>query len=190
MTPPQGWPAALAETLGIELWRIPVVVICAAAVYLTLVLLLRLFGARLLSGLSTFDTVVAITIGAVAGRVIIGHPPTLASGLIGILTLVLLEAAFGALVSTVRMRAVVAGSPRVLVAHGELQQRQMRRSHISYADLRAALRRAGLSSVTQAACVILEPSGHLSIIRTGAEIDPRMLHGVIGADRVLRGPAR
>lgn len=74
LTPPQGWSAALVDHLGIEPWRIPVVVIAAIAVYVSLVLLLRVFGARLLSGLSTFDTVVAIMIGSMGARVIFGAP--------------------------------------------------------------------------------------------------------------------
>ena len=80
MTPPQGWGPALADALGMELWRIPVVVLTALAVYLAFLLLLRVFGARLLTGLSAFDSVVIIMFGAVAGRVILGHPPTLATG--------------------------------------------------------------------------------------------------------------
>lgn len=185
MTPPQGWSAALIEHLGIELWRIPVVVIAAIAVYVSLVLLLRVFGARLLSGLSTFDTVVAIMIGSMGARVIFGHPPTLSAGLIGILTLVLLEVVFGAVVSTVRGRRVIAGAPRVIVAHGRVLTDQMRRAHVATADLHAALRRAGLGGVEQAACVILEASGHLSVIRAGMPIDAELLDGVVGAERVL-----
>lgn len=109
--------------------------ISAVAVYLALVVVLRVFGARLLSGLSTFDTVVAIMIGSVGARVIIGHPPTLAAGLIGIATLVLLEVTFGALVATVRGRRAVAGAPRVIVAHGQVLSSAMRRAHVAPADL-------------------------------------------------------
>lgn len=185
MTPPDGWTAALVESLGMELWRIPIVVVSAVVVYLFLVLLLRVFGSRLLSGLSTFDTVVAIMIGSVCARVITGHPPTLASGLVGVMTLVLLETAFGAIAGTARGQRAVAGRPRVLLAHGEVLERQMRRSHVSRTDLHAALRRAGLSSAREAACVLLEPSGQISVIRTGSELDPTLLEGVDGADRLF-----
>ena len=186
LVPPQGWGEAALEVLGIAPWRIPFVVVSAVAVYLFLVLALRLFGARLLSGLSTFDTVVAIMLGAVAGRVILGHPPTLAAGLIGLGTLVLLEVVFGALARTARGRRVVAGSPRVLVAHGEVLEAQLRRGHVSRADLASALRRAGLTTAREAACVVLEANGALSVIRAGDPLDPALLAGVRGADAVLR----
>ncbi|GAA4106054.1 hypothetical protein [Enteractinococcus coprophilus] len=68
----------LIETLGIELWRIPTVIISAIAIYLVFLLLVGIFCARVLSGLTGFDIVVGVILGAVAGRVIIGHPPTLA----------------------------------------------------------------------------------------------------------------
>ena len=96
MTPPGGWTQAFIDHLGIELWRIPVVVASAIGIYLAFLLLVRVFGVRVLSGWTGFDAVVLIMLGSVAGRVIIGHPPTLAAGAIGLLTLLLLEAAFGA----------------------------------------------------------------------------------------------
>ena len=80
MTPPGGWTQAFIEHLGIELWRIPVVVASAVGIYLTFLLLVRVFGVRVLSGWTGFDAVVLIMLGSVAGRVIIGHPPTLAAG--------------------------------------------------------------------------------------------------------------
>ena len=185
MTPANGWGPALMDLLGIELWRIPVVIGTAMAVYVAFLLLLRVFGARLLTGLSAFDTIVVIMFGAVAGRVILGHPPTLAVGLIGMATLVLLEVAFGALTKTARAQRLIVGQARVIVAHGQVLEPERRRAHVNPADLNAALRRAGLASVSQAACVVLETSGHLSVIREGQEIDPELLVGVVGAEHVV-----
>ncbi|PNL16815.1 DUF421 domain-containing protein [Micrococcus sp. FDAARGOS_333] len=186
MTPPQGWGPALTESLGIELWRIPLVVLTAVVVYLAFLLLLRVFGARLLTGLSAFDTVVIIMFGAVAGRVILGHPPTLATGLIGLLTLVLLEVVFGALTATARGQRVFTGRARVIVAHGRVLETARRRAHVNRPELHAALRRAGVTSMDQVACVVMEASGHLSVMRAGQPIDPELLDGVVGADEVLR----
>ena len=72
--PPQGWGPALVEYLGIEPWRIPVVMLSAVGIYLTFLVLVRIFGVRVLSGWNGFDAVIIIMFGAVAGRVIIGHP--------------------------------------------------------------------------------------------------------------------
>ena len=58
MTPPGGWTQAFIEHLGIELWRIPVVVASAIGIYLIFLLLVRVFGVRVLSGWTGFDAVV------------------------------------------------------------------------------------------------------------------------------------
>lgn len=87
----------LITELSIEPRRIPVVVLSAIGIYLGFMVLVKIFGSRVLSSMTASDAVVVIMFGAVGGRVILGHPPTLAAGLIGLLTLMLLEAAFGTL---------------------------------------------------------------------------------------------
>src|SRR5699024_1004742 len=85
----------LVDNLGMVLWRIPIVIVSAIDMYLVFLLLVGIFGARVLSGLTGFDRGVGVMLGAVAGRVVIGHPPTLAAGVIGLVTLLCCEAAFG-----------------------------------------------------------------------------------------------
>ncbi len=201
MTPPDGWPSALVAHLGIELWRIPVVIIAAVVIYLVFYLLIHVFGPRILTGASSFDAAVIIMLGAVAGRVIIGHPPTLAAGVIGLVTLVLLEVVFGSLNSSLlkatRMRALSRGlvkSPIVVFAHGKRIEHYARRARVSRADLGYAFRRAGAASPADVQCAIMEPNGQISVIRSGSPMDPLILAGVQGAEYVLapqpRGPER
>lgn len=189
-TPPQGWPDALAESLGMELWRIPVVVLSAVGVYVAALVLLRLFGSRVLTGLSAFDTVVVLMFGAVAGRVIIGHPPTLAAGVIGLTTLMVLEATLGALVGNVRAARAVAGRARVVLAHGVPLPEHMRRGHVSRTDLDAALRAAGVRHLEEAQAVVLEANGRLSVLKAGVALDPELLVGVVGAEHLADDAGR
>ncbi|MBD8019666.1 DUF421 domain-containing protein [Brevibacterium gallinarum] len=186
MTPPDGWRAALVETLGIELWRIPIVIASAILIYFVFVILLRIFGARILSGITSFDAVVVIMIGAVAGRVIIGHPPTVAAGAIGLVTLMCLEALFGSLRGLLPMHRALNNQPILVVAHGAMLTRVMRRVHVSPDDVQIAIRKAGLGRLQDAQCVILEPSGALSVIPVGTPVDRTMMQGVDEANE-LRG---
>lgn len=175
----------LRDTLGIELWRIPIVIFSAVVIYLVLLLLLRLFGARVLSGLTGFDIVVSITLGAVAGRVIIGHPPTLSAGIIGLVTLLCCEAIFGLVRSNIRLHRSLNTQPTVVLAHGQPQQDLMRKTHVTLKDIMSSIRRASITNLKQVRCIILEPSGVLSVLGYDSVLDPDVLHGVVGADRVL-----
>lgn len=175
----------LRDTLGLELWRIPIIIITAIAIYLVCVLLIRLFGARVLSGLTGFDVVVSIMFGAVAGRVIIGDPPTLTAGIIGLVTLLSCEAIFGLVRNNVRLHRAVHEPPTVVLAHGQLQSDLMRNTHVTHDDIMSALRRAGIADPAQARCVVLEPNGILSVLTYGAPLSSEVLNNVRGAERVL-----
>ncbi|WHF21465.1 hypothetical protein QJS66_14720 [Kocuria rhizophila] len=50
------------------------VALSAAGIYVVFLVFVRLPGQRVLSAMSTFDVVVTVMLGAVAGRVILGHP--------------------------------------------------------------------------------------------------------------------
>lgn len=177
----------LVDTLGIELWRIPIVIISAIAIYLVFLLLVRIFGARVLSGLTGFDIVVGVMLGAVAGRVVIGHPPTLAAGVIGLVTLLCCEAAFGLARNNIRLHRAINAQPTVVLAHGRPQPDLMRKMHITHDEITSCVRKAGISNLRQVRCVVLEPSGALSVLGYNDTLDPDILHEVLGADRVLAG---
>lgn len=183
-TPPEGWPEAITLELGIELWRIPFVIASAVGIYLLFLLFVRVFGPRILGKLASFDAVVIVMFGAVAGRVILGHPPTLAAGAIGLLTLVCLEAVFGAVQHLRGFRHAISGDAILLVAHGELLHAHMRKAHVTTTNIYSAARKAGLTQLAQAKCIILEPTGELSIIREGTDMDPALLNGVVGREHI------
>lgn len=73
------------------------------------------------------------------------------------------------------------------MAHGRFVVRNLKRSHLTPSEVYMALRKAGISQISDVQCVILEATGQLSIIREGVDIDPQLLRGVVGADRVRVG---
>ena len=187
-TPPQGWGAAAGELLGIDLWRIPFVIVSAVIIYVAFLILVRVFGIRILGTMSSFDAVVIIMFGAVAGRVILGHPPTVMVGIIGLATLMVMEAIFGALQHTVGFRRAVSARPRIVMAHGQMIPHAMRRTHITEANLYVAIREAGIASPELVQCVILEATGRLSVIQEGTPIDSRLLENVEGRELLIHNP--
>ena len=175
---------AVGERLGLNLEQGVAVVISAVGIYLVFLLLVRLFGQRVLSGLGTFDIVVTVMLGAVAGRVILGHPPTLAAGALGLFTLFLLEATFGHIRGTLRGARLLTSEPVVLMIGERELPEAMRRTHVTDLELHTALRRAGIRNRSEVACVIMEPTGALSVLRRGIAIDPDLLRGVRHADLI------
>ena len=169
------------DELLIEPWRIPVIIATATGIYLGFMVLAKLFGSRTLLAMTASDAVIIIMFGAVAGRVIIGHPPTLAAGLLGLASLMVLEAAFGTLRRFTGWGRLLNRRPVLVVSEGTMLLDAMRTAHLSRTDVLTAVRRAGLGSLSQVQAMVFEPTGTMSVIRTGQPLDPEVLRGVRGA---------
>ena len=169
------------DELLIEPWRIPVIIATATGIYLGFMVLAKLFGSRILLAMTASDAVIIIMFGAVAGRVIIGHPPTLAAGLLGLASLMVLEAAFGTLRRFTGWGKLLNRRPVLVVSEGTMLLDAMRTAHLSRTDVLTAVRRAGLGSLSQVQAMVFEPTGTMSVIRTGEPLDPEVLRGVRGA---------
>lgn len=176
--------AEIGHRLGIGPTHAVAVVLSAVGIYLAFLVLVRLFGPRVLTGMGTFDVVVVITVGAVAGRVILGHPPTLSAGIIGLICLFAMEAAFGEARRTIRGARWVNAGPVLIMAGSETLVRNLRASHVTASELNAALRHAGVRHPGEVACAVFESTGRISVLRCGEPLDPRLLAGVRDADRV------
>lgn len=170
--------------LGIEPHRIPLVMLATLGIYLAFMVLVKLFGSRVLTSITASDAVIIIMFGAVSGRVIVGNPPTLAAGVIGLFTLMLLEAAFGTFRQLVTWSRFIDRKPVLLVYKGQLQEDNMSFAHITERDINSAVRKAGLGRRSDVQLMILEPTGQISVIRRGQLVDASVFKDVLGAERI------
>ncbi len=170
------------------LWISPIeavaVVIATAGMYLTLVLIVRVLGQRVLSGMSGFDIAAIVAFGSIMGRAALGDSPRLGGGLVGLVTLVVLQGITGQVRSRKWGAHAVTTRPVLLMAGSEVCTAQLRRCHVQPGELQAKLRLAGIRHFDEVAAVVFETSGAVSVLRRGAAIDPRLLSGVVGGSLV------
>lgn len=168
---------------GIDAVRI---IVSCIVFYLGIIMLVRVFGQRTLASLSSFDLAAIIALGAIIGRAILGDTPTLFAGLLGLATLLVLQALTGKARRFHRIAGIVNSPAVVLMAGSELLTDNLTRAHVDSAEVYSKLRMAGIRQRAEVACVILEPTGQISVTRRGAPIDEELLRGVIGAERIPR----
>jgi uncharacterized membrane protein YcaP (DUF421 family) len=129
-------------------------------VYLALAVLLRLAGKRDLAQLNAFDLVVIMLLSNVVQNAVIGPDNSLVGGLLGAAVLVAFN---GGVVRLVRRSDTVArlleGRATVLAADGHWDARALRDEGLRRADVEAAVRRQGGTSVADTERVTLEPGG-------------------------------
>lgn len=158
------------------------VVLATAGMYCAFVILVRLLGQRTLARMSSSDLATAIALGAVIGRSALGYTPTLAAGLIALLTLFAMQALAGQLQRIPGALRLVASQPLLLMAGSEVVHENLAHAHLLEEALWAKLRGAGIRNRSEVACVILESTGNISVLRAGEAIDPSMLAGVRGVE--------
>jgi uncharacterized membrane protein YcaP (DUF421 family) len=148
----QGW-SGLLRTL-----------VVGVLAYVTLVAFLRIAGKRSLAKLNAFDLVVTVALGSTLSAILLQKSVALADGALALALLILMQYA----VAWLSMRfpsfaKAMRAEPALLVRDGQCCAETMRRERITRDEALSAIRSAGGHRLEQAATVILESDGSLSV---------------------------
>ena len=174
----------MQEQLGIDGRTAALVVLTTVAMYLTLVLCVRLVGQRSLATMSSFDLGCAIALGAVVGRTVLLLDPTLATGVVAIVTLFATQTTLARLRQNRWVDRLMNRPPVLLMAGPTPLTENMRGAHVAEDELRQKLRLAGIRDLAEVRCVVLERTGAVSVIRQSEPLDPWLFSDVPGAERL------
>lgn len=164
------------------------VLLSTAGIYLSMILLTRVSGLRSFSKMSGFDFAVTVAIGSVLATTIVTEDPPLFQAAVALAALYGIQM----LVATLRIRspavsAAVDNEPLLLMAGEEVLTENLRRAQVTEADVRAKLREANVLDPREVRAVVLETTGDVSVLHgppDGAALDPGLLEGVVGSERV------
>jgi uncharacterized membrane protein YcaP (DUF421 family) len=134
--------------------------------YLGLVSILRISGKRTLAKLNAFDLVVTVALGSILASILVQKSVPLTDGITALALLIGLQYLVAA--TSVRWEAFARGvraSPALLVRKGEFCKDTMRRERITEREVLSAVRASGVSGVEDAAAVVLESDGTISVIQ-------------------------
>jgi len=150
-----------------------IVIIRTGIIYFALLLAMRLMGKRQLGEMELSEFVVASLIADLASHPLqdVGIPMT--NGLVPIFTLFCFEILIAGLsMKSIRLRALLFGSPSVLVRRGVIDQREMHLNRFTVDELLQELRNQGLFDISQVEYAILETDGRLNVIPFPAALPP------------------
>jgi uncharacterized membrane protein YcaP (DUF421 family) len=141
-------------------------VLRACAIYVTLLVVLRVSGKRSMAQITTFDFVLLLIIGEATQQALIGDDFSITTGLLLILTLVGIDMALSLLqVRSPRLSRWLDGTPVVILENGRLLRDRLEKSRVDESDiLTAARERHGLQRLDEIKYAVLERSGGISII--------------------------
>ena len=141
-------------------------VLRAVAVYLFLLLVLRLTGKRQVGQLAPFDLVLLLVLSNAVQNSMNGGDNSLVGGLVSATTLVALNFAFAwATVRSKRVEALVEGRPQILVHNGVLYEDVLQHAQVTHHELDAAMREAGCAGLHDVHSAVLENTGRITVLR-------------------------
>jgi uncharacterized membrane protein YcaP (DUF421 family) len=133
-------------------------------VYAAVILGLRLAGKRELSQLNPFDLVVLLLLSNTVQNAIIGNDNSVTGGLFGAAVLLLTNHFLVRYLFKSGRLDKIEGSPDVLIADGRVLRDRLDKEMITLAELEAAARRQGISSVAEIKECRLETGGALTFV--------------------------
>ncbi|HIQ63582.1 MAG: DUF421 domain-containing protein [Christensenellales bacterium] len=140
------------------------VLLRAAILFLTAVLVIRMMDKRQVSQLQPFELVIAIMIAELAATPMEDVGTPLLYGVAPMLTLLVLHSALSLLsLKSQRLRAFISGKPSILVKQGVVQEKELRRICYDLNDLLEELRAGGILNPAEVGTAILETSGKMSV---------------------------
>ena len=148
----------------------PLLIVRGVVVYAFLLVALRVGGRRELGQMTSFDLILLLILSNAVQNSMNAGDNSLGAGLISAATLLTLNWLVGALAYRSRpFEKMIQGSPSVIVTDGKIHARLLRRERITLAQLRSALRKQGISHVSDCQLVVLEPDGTFTAVRRGVE---------------------
>lgn len=137
----------------------------AALIYLVLLLMVRLSGKRTVGQFTPFDLLVVMLLSEAVSNGLSGDDDSVTGGLLGALTLVLLNGLFGLLSSrSTKLEELIEGTAVLVGRDGQILKDALRRQRVGEGDMQKALREADCE-LEQMARAYLEADGQITVLK-------------------------
>ena len=140
-------------------------VLRVAAIYLFVLLALRVMGKREFGQLSALELVTLLMIPEIVSQALTGQDYSLTNAFVGVATLlVLVFATSMAMHRFEKIEVAVSGEPSVLVHRGEMFERAMNLTRVTPDEIFSEMHKCGLQTLDEVEWAILETDGKIAIV--------------------------
>jgi len=134
-------------------------------IYVILIGTIRMMGKRQLGELEVSELVTTLLISEIAASPIGDPTIPVIYAVIPLVTILTLEITLSIiLLKCPRLKNIASARPSILIRHGKIEQKELRRIRISIDELISEIRQTGLSSFAEVDYAILEQNGKISVI--------------------------
>ncbi len=142
-----------------------IIVLRSVAVYLFVIIAIRLFGKHELAQLSVIDLVLILLISNSVQNAMVGPDTSLLGGLIAAASLFLVNFLLKRLLfRSPKLNEAIQGHAKMLVYHGKAVEKNLIETEISKEELEAAVREHGVEHIEDVDLAVLEVDGNISVL--------------------------
>lgn len=125
----------------------------------------KLLGKKHIAQLSLFEYIAGITLGDIAGEVILSSTLKIHHGILGILVFGIISYLADVIsLKSKTLRNVIEGTGTVLVEDGKLLEENLKKEHYTIDDFSTLLRQKDVFDLSEVDYAVLEPKGMLSVL--------------------------
>jgi uncharacterized membrane protein YcaP (DUF421 family) len=158
-------------------------VLRAGAVYVFIVVAIKLFGKKELSQLSVVDLVFILLISNAVQNAMVGPNTSLLGGLVAASTLFVINYVLKKLIFRFKpIEKFIEGEPIMLIYEGKIQQQNVEQAGFTMQELQAAVREHGVDSIKKVNLAMLEVDGNISVLSENyqSKTRKRRVHKILG----------
>lgn len=161
------------------------IALSSLAVYMFIIVAIRLFGKKELAQLSIIDLVFILLISNAVQNAMVGSDSSLSGGLVAASTLFLANYLFKFLIYRFpKLGDFVQGTEMILIYKGQLNKANMVKARISHEEIMEAIREHGVAETREVDLAVLEIDGNISIISN--EYKHRTIRKRKGRNKVMK----
>jgi uncharacterized membrane protein YcaP (DUF421 family) len=142
------------------------IVLRAAVLYVFVVFVMRVIGRRELSSMTPFDLILLIVLGDAIQQGLTQDDYSVTGAVLAVATIATLQV-FTSYLSfrSKRARKVFEGEPIVVVDHGEIVERNLKRERMTEDEVAEEMRQQQIASLDEVEWAIIEANGSISFIK-------------------------
>lgn len=133
--------------------------------FIVLIVLTRILGKKQISEISFFEYVSGITIGSIAGEVIMGLDSNIGHGVLAITVFALITLLVDIVsLKSKKFRDLVEGKRTIIIKDGKIMEDNLKKEKYSISEIDSLLRQKNVFNMADVEFAILEPKGDLSVL--------------------------
>lgn len=155
----------------------------AGAVYVFIVVAIKLFGKKELSQLSVVDLVFILLISNAVQNAMVGSNTSLTGGIVAASTLFVINYLLKKLIFRFKpIEKFIEGEPIMLIYEGEIHKSNVAQAGFTIQELNAAVREHGVDRIENVNLAMLEVDGNISVLSENyqSKTRKRRVHKILG----------